>query len=274
MEVELGGSRSRRVTIGTLLLRAPFICACLMLFTYGCARELPTYEPAELPVSFVIQQLDERQNHLVSYRAVGTLRVKGGKKRWSGRAFLLSHFPNSLRLEVVSMFGQPVLYAASDGDQFLVWEPGHNRAYQGSASGSTLAHLIEFPLQDHEALRLLAGAVPSWQGGDPKLFRVRGTENLMLQLDDLRGSLSQRVWLEGEGLVVTKIERIQGGERELEARFSDFVDIEGFYYPRSVVMEGVKASLTLRYQQFVINEDLDESVFHLTLPDGVEIVPW
>ena len=274
MEPELGGRRSGRATIGPLLLRAPLIYACLTLFFYGCARELPTYEPAELPVSLVIQQLEQRQNHLVSYRAVGTLRVQGGKKRWSGRAFLLSHFPNSLRLEVVSMFGQPVLYAASDGGKFLVWEPGRNRAFQGSASGSTLAHLIEFPLKDQEALRLLAGTVPSWQDGDPKLFRVRGSENLMLQLDGVRGGLRQRVWLEGEGLVVTKIERTQGGERELEARYSDFVDIEGFYYPRSVVMEGVKARLTLRYQQFVINENLDESVFHLALPDGVEIVPW
>ncbi len=274
MEPELGGRRSRRATIGPLLLRAPLIYAYLMLFTYGCARELPIYEPADLPVSLVIQQLEQRQNHLVSYRAVGTLRVQGGKKRWSGRAFLLSHFPNSLRLEVVSMFGQPVLYAASDGGQFLVWEPGRNRAFRGSASGSTLAHLIEIPLQDQEALLILAGTVPPWQDGEPKLFRVRGTENLMLQLDGVRGRLTQRIWLEGEGLVVTKIERIKGGERELEARFSDFVDIEGFYFPRSVVMEGAKARLTLRYQQFVINENLDESVFHLALPDGVEIVPW
>ena len=274
MEPELGGHRSRRATIGTLLLRAPLICACLMLFTYGCARELPTYEPAELPVSLVIQQLEQRQNHLVSYRAVGTLRVQGGKKRWSGRAFLLSRFPNSLRLEVVSMLGHPVLFAASDGSQFLVWEPGRNRAYQGSASGGTLAHLIEFPLQDQEALLILAGTVPFWQDGDPKLFRVRGTENLMLQLDGVRGRLTQRIWLEGEGFLVTKIERTRDGKRELEARFSDFVDIDGFSYPRSVVMEGAKARLTLQYQEFVINEDLDESVFHLALPEVVEIIPW
>lgn len=274
MEPELEGRRSRRATNGSLLLRAPLIYAYLVLFIYGCARELPTYEPSELPVSLVIQQLEQRKNHLVSYRAVGTLRVQGGKKRWSGRAFLLSHFPNSLRLEVVSMFGQPVLYAASDGGQFLVWEPGRNRAYQGSASGSTLAHLVELPLQDQEALLILAGTVPSWQDGDLKLFRVRGTENLMLQLDSVGGKLTQRVWLQGEGLIVTKIERTHGGVRELEARFSDFAEVEGFYYPRSVVMEGAKARLTLRYQKFVINENLDESVFRLALPDGVEIVPW
>ena len=77
-----------------------------------------------------------------------------------------------------------------------------------------------------------------------------------------------------EFLLVTRIERIRGGEREMEARFSDFVHIGGSYYPRSVVMEGEKARLTLQYQEFVINEELDESLFHLALPGVVEIIPW
>jgi hypothetical protein len=39
-------------------------------------------------------------------------------------------------------------------------------------------------------------------------------------------------------------------------------------------MEGGQAHLSIRYQQFAINEDLDASVFHLALPEGIEIVPW
>lgn len=274
VESKLDWSRSGGTAIWTTQLRALLTCAFLLLLTCGCARLLPTYEPADLPVSLIIQKLEQRQNHLTSYRGVGTIRVQGGEKRWSGKAFLLSRFPNSLRLEVVSMFGQPVLYVASDGGHFLMWEPGHNRAYRGSASGGTLAHLIEIPLQDQEALSILAGTVPPWYQAESKLFRVRGTDTLMLQLDGIRGGLTQRVWLEGEGLVVTKIERTRGGERQLEASFSDFVEIEGSYYPRSVVMENDRARLSIHYQEFVINENLDEKVFHLTPPEGVEIIPW
>ena len=274
MQLGLEWSRSRRKAIGSSQLQAFLICAYLLFFPYGCAREFPTYEPAELPVSLVVQQLKQRQDYLLSYRAVGSLRVQGGKQRWSGRAFLLSQFPESLRLEVVSLFGHPVLYAASDGQQFTVWDPNRNRAYQGSAANNTLAHLIEFPLQDQEALLMLAGIVPSYRNGKHKLFKVRGTESLMLQLEGAHGGLTQRVWLEGEGLVVTRIERTREGEREMEARFSDFIPIGGSYYPRSVVMEGAKARLTLKYQEFVVNEELDESVFHLPLPGVVEIIPW
>ena len=275
MQLGLECRRSRRTAIGSFSqLQTLLICAYLLFFTYGCAREFPTYEPAELPVSLVVQQLKQRQDHLVSYRAVGRLRVQGGKQRWSGRAFLLSQFPDSLRLEVVNLFGHPVLYAASDGHQFTLWDPSRNRAYRGSAANNTLAHLIEFPLQDQEALLILAGTVPPCYDGKHELFRIQGTENLMLQLEGVHGRLKQRVWLEGEGLMVTRIERTQGGERELEARFSDFIQIGGSYYPKSVVMEGTKARLNLQYQEFVINEELDESVFHLALPGVVEIIPW
>jgi hypothetical protein len=96
----------------------------------------------------------------------------------------------------------------------------------------------------------------------------------MLQLEDKPARLRQRIWLEGEDLIVTKIERVQDNEGKFEAEFSDFVAIDGSFYPRSVVMEGGQAHISILYQQFTINEDLDASVFHLALPEGIEIVLW
>jgi outer membrane lipoprotein-sorting protein len=270
MGPELEWRRLSKAAAGPLRLVS---LAYLLFFFSGCAKEVPIYEPADLPVSLVVAQLEQRQNHLFSFRAVGTIRVQGGKRRWSGKAFLLSEFPGSLRLEVVGLFGNPVLYAVSDGHQFTIWEPGRKNAYQGLASSGTLARLIKFPLQDREALLLLAGIVPPWHQVQAKLFRLSDDESYMLQLENKPARLRQRVWLEGEDLIVTRIERVQGNEGKFEAKFSDFVSIDGSFYPRSIVMEGGQAHLSIRYQQFAINEDLDPSVFHLALPEGIEIVP-
>jgi outer membrane lipoprotein-sorting protein len=266
--------RLNKAAIGPLRLAALLIYVYLLFFFSGCAKEVLIYEPADLPVSLVVAQLEQRQNNISSFRAVGTIRVQGGKQRWSGRAFLLGELPDSLRLEVVGLFGNPVLYAASDGQKFTIWEPGREHAYQGLASSGTLARLIKFPLRDREALLLLAGIVPPWHQVRAKLFRLSESESFMLQLESKATRLRQRIWLKGEDLMVTRIERVHGNEGTFEAEFSDFVSIDGAFYPRSIVMEGGRAHLSIRYQQFAINEDLDASVFHLALPEGIEIVPW
>jgi len=262
------------MVIVSVAFRSLLLYAYLFFLLVGCVKELPTFEPADMPVSVVVEHLEKRKEELLSFRAVGSIRVKGEKQRWSGRAFFLTQLPGSLRLEVLSFFGQPVLYAASDGDEFMIWEPGHNRAYQGLAAQGTLARLIKFPLHDQEALLLLAGVVPTWHQAEKKLFKLPDNGRMLLQFKDGSSQLTQRVWLEGESLVVTRIERRRGGDLELEATFSDFVDIEGWSYPKNVVMEGAKTRVSIHYELITINESLDHSVFQLNLPEGVEIIPW
>lgn len=274
MEPDLVPRQLNDMGIVSVLLGSLLLCACLTFLLIGCARKVPTLEVADLPVSVVIEHLEEKKEQLLSFRAVGSIRVKGEQQRWSGRAFFLTQLPGSLRLEVLSFFGQPVLYAASDGYEFMIWEPGHNRAYQGLAARGTLARLIKFPLHDQEALLLLAGVVPMGHQVEKKLFKLPDNGKMLLQLEDVSSRLTQRVWLEGESLVATRIERTRGDELKLVATFSDFMDIEGWFYPKNIVMEGGKSRVNIRYEQISINERLDQTVFQLNLPEGVEIIPW
>lgn len=273
MEAELVPHQSNDMTILSLAPRSLLLYSCLVILLISCARKLPTFEPADMPPSVVVEHLEERKEQLRSFRAVGSIRVKGEKQRWSGRAFFLTQLPGSLRLEVLSFFGQPVLYAVSDGYQFMIWEPGSNRAYQGLATQGTLARLIKFPLHDQEALLLLAGGVPTGDQVGKQLFKLPDDGKMLLQLEDVSSRLTQRVWLEGESLVATRIERMRGNRLELEATFSDFMDIKGWFYPKNIVMEGANTSVSIHYEEISVNESLDQAVFHLTLPEGVEIIP-
>ncbi|MFP3870057.1 MAG: LolA family protein [Syntrophobacteria bacterium] len=245
------------------------------MFLAACARErLPVFEPADLPVSPVLERLEKRRNHFSSLRAAGTVRLKGEKQNWSGKAFLVGKIPRSLRLEVVSFLGQPLLYVASDGNDFLTWVPGQNRAYQGLASGGILACLIEVPLDDHEALLLMAGVVPAWRYQQAGLFKEQHTENLVLVQENYRTLQVERIWLEGEDLSVIRVERFQDGKLQWEARFDDFVAVEGYTYPKQVEVESAGVRLSLHYRDFAVNKPLERDTFRLHLPAGVEIVPW
>jgi hypothetical protein len=251
-----------------------FIVACVVFLVNGCARELAPLEPAYLPISLVVEELEQRRDHLFSFGGVGSIRVRGEEQRWSGKAFFVSELPDSLRIEIVNFFGQPILYAASDGRQFQIWQPGSSRAYEGPASGVALARLIEFPLRDREMLLLLAGVVPPWNAADARLFRVGDSTTLLLRLEDRAAQLIQKIWLEEEGLAVTKIERIRDGDLEFAAIFSDFAHIEGWPRPTSIALQGGQASLSIKYEHFSVNQHLDDTMFRLALPRGIEVVPW
>jgi outer membrane lipoprotein-sorting protein len=51
------------------------------------------------------------------------------------------------------------------------------------------------------------------------------------------------------------------------------MDFEGWFYPKNIVMEGAITSVSISYEEISINESLDQSVFHLNLPEGVEVNP-
>jgi hypothetical protein len=274
MDTDYTRHLSAGMVVGTVSRWARVLTACFLLLVVSCAKMPPTLEPADLPVSLVIERLEQKRDQFTSFRAVGTLRIEAKKQQWSGKAFLLSQVPRSLRLEIVGLWGQPLLYVVSDGASFLSWEPGRDRAYRGLAAGDTLASIIDFPIGDQEAVLLLAGIVPRWGHGEASLYRERDTEALVLVFENESSRLVQRVRLDAADLAVTEIERLHGSNSELVARFNDFVAIDGFVYPKNVALEGGGIKLKLKYQQFAINEALDQDAFQLALPEGVEILPW
>jgi hypothetical protein len=177
-------------------------------------------------------------------------------------------------LEVLSFIGPPLLYVVSDGNRFLTWTPGQHHAYQGMAVGNALSSLLDFPLADEDALLLLAGIVPPSDPLEAKLFRESQTENLVLQWQNGISRQVERVWLRAVDLTAIKFERFEGNKRQLEVQYTDFVITKGFIYPRSVTIEASGFSLNLNYKQFTVNDPLPRGVFGLTLPEGVEVLPW
>jgi outer membrane lipoprotein-sorting protein len=245
---------------------------CLGLSWAGCVRKVPVLEPVDLPVAPILERLDERRASLSSFRASGTLRLEGRGRQWSGRALVLTRLPHRLRLELLNFFGQPVLYIVSDGEEVITWMPGED-ASRGFALGKVVETFTSLPLQDDEAMLLLAGAVPQLPHQDTRLFRDPQEGAFVLSLEDQARGEIERVWLQGDAATVCRLQRIQGGTSLLDATFSEFAEADGFSYPREVKIEVAGVSLALRYQVFVPNVQLDDEVFHLELPPGVKVLP-
>ena len=249
-----------------------FILVGLSLAWSGCAPRVPLLEPVDLPVIPVVERLVARRASLSSYRAAGTIRVEGGGRQWSGRALLLAEFPRRLRLELLSFFGQPVLYVVSDGNEAVTWAPGQ-QASRGFALGRVIEAFSSIPLGDEEVMLLLAGCAPELRYRQAQLFRDVQERAYLLQLEDPSRGEIERLWLEDDAATIRRLERVQGGRSRLDAVFSRFTNAEGFVYPQEVRIETAGLQLAVRYQSFSANETMPDEVFHLELPPEVEILP-
>lgn len=249
-----------------------FILGGLGLAWSGCAPRAPLLEPVDLPVIPVVERLEARRASLSSYRAAGTIRVEGRGRQWSGRALLLAEFPRRLRLELLSFFGQPVLYVVSDGNEAVTWAPGQ-QASRGFALGGVIESFSSIPLGDEEAMLLLAGCAPELRYREAQLFRDVQERAYLLQLEDPSRGEIERLWLEDDAATIRRLERVQGGRSRLDAVFSGFTNAEGFAYPQEVRIQTAGLQLAVRYQSFTANDTLPDEVFHLELPPGVEVLP-
>jgi len=249
-----------------------FVLGSLSLAWSGCAQRAPLLEPVDLPVTPVMDRLEARRASLSSFRAAGTIRVEGGGRHWSGSALLLAELPRRLRLELLSFFGQPVLYVVSDGYEVITWAPGQ-QASRGIALGRVIQAFSSIPLGDEEVMLLLAGCAPEFRYREAKLFRDVQENAFLLQLEDpSRGEL-ERLWLEDDGTTIRRLERLQGTTSRWDAVFSKFKNAAGFSYPQEVTIETADLKLAVRYQVFTANGTLPDDAFHLELPPGVEVLP-
>ena len=249
-----------------------FFLGGLSLAWSGCAPRAPLLEPVDLPVTPVMERLEARRASLSTFRAAGTIRVEGGGRQWSGSALLLAELPRRLRLELLSFFGQPVLYVVSDGKEVVTWAPGQ-QASRGFALGRVIQAFSSIPLDDEEVMLLLAGCAPEFRYREAQLFRDVQERAYLLQLEDHSRGEIERLWLEDDAATIRRLERLQGGRSRLDAVFSRFTNAGGFSYPQEVRIETGGLQLAVRYQVFTANDTLPDEVFHLELPPGVEVLP-
>jgi outer membrane lipoprotein-sorting protein len=270
--ISLRGNRARSFAAVRQWLSFLFVVVGVSLAWSSCAPRAPLLEPVDLPVSPVVGRLEARRASLSSFRAAGTIGVEGAGRQWSGRAFFLAELPRRLRLELLSFFGQPVLYVVSDGKEAVTWAPGQ-QASRGFDLGRVIESFSSIPLGDDEVMLLLAGCAPEFSYREAKLFRDVREKAYVLQLEDPSRGEIERLWLEDDAATMHRLERLQAGGIRLDAVFSEFANAEGFSYPQEVKIEAAGLQLTVRYQVFIANETLPDKLFHLQLPPGVEVSP-
>lgn len=233
----------------------------------GCATALP---PPQASVSEdaqrAVDRLRARWQEFSDFRGQAEVLVERGGRKQQAPGVLLLKAPGSLRFEVLSPFGPPLLIATIHDGQIVAYNAVSHTATVGPATPETAARLFWLAVEPEDLVGLLAGLpVP------PKDLRVAE----ILPADEHGRSLEmigtlhrQRVWMDFATGVVRRVQ-ISGGRLEAQLVYERTDDGALTGFTLSAAQDNVTGSV--RYRDVALNGGVESERFALTIPPGAAI---
>ena len=111
----------------------------------ACTPRPPLRQPLVPPTTSISPEdilavFDQRWQLAESLRAVARVTVTSAQGRYSIRQTLLWRRPALLRLDTLSLFGQPAMSLVADAVQVSVYYPAEGTLYQGPSGAQELSH--------------------------------------------------------------------------------------------------------------------------------------
>lgn len=233
----------------------------------GCATVVPTLRhPVPEDARQALSALIERWHGFSDIRALADVDLRRGTERQRLTGVLLARAPGSLRFEVLSPFGQPLLYVTIHDGRLVAYDATTNEALVGPANAETSARLFHLPVDPDDLVAILAGRVVP-----PKDLRVA---ELLPPDDDgpsirlVGGVHEQRVWLDPGTGIVRRLS-IRGGR--LEARIVYRRDGNGRLTGLDLDAGQSYLAGSVRYRQAVVDGGVEPERFSLIVPKGAKI---
>ena len=249
----------------------------------GCVPRPPSRQAIPWPAAdrspeAIMALFDQRWQLAESLRAVARVTLSSVQGRYSTRQTFLWRRPALLRLDTLSLFGQPVMSLVADAVQASVYYPTEGAFFQGPTGAATLARVVGLPLDVGEVAPLLMGYIrpaPAPQVAAIDLETDDGM--LLLRFLDGAGRLIQDAWVDPDQLLPRRVLRYaQPGLAVVDIAYGDIRFLtEMFPAPHTLAMWLPQAEAEVRIQFLTVelNPDLSPAVFHLSPPAGMSIRP-
>jgi outer membrane lipoprotein-sorting protein len=233
----------------------------------GCATTLPPPRTSvREDAQHAVDLLRARWKEFTDFRAQADVLVTHGGRKQQAPGVLLLKAPGSLRFEVLSPFGPPLLIATVHDGQIVAYNAASRTATVGAATPDTAARLFWLAIEPEDLVGLLAGLpVPP---KDLRVAEIQPADEHGRSLEMIGTLHRQRVWMDFATGVVRRVQ-ISGGRLEalLDYERTDDGALTGFAL--SAAQENVTG--TVRYRDVTLNGGIDNERFGLILPRGTSI---
>jgi outer membrane lipoprotein-sorting protein len=256
---------------------------CLVVGVVACTPRSPLRQALVPPTTNISPEdilavFDQRWQLTESLRAIARVTVTSAQGRYSIRQTFLWRRPALLRLDTLSLFGQPVMSLVADAVQVSVYYPAEGTLYQGQAGAGTFARLVGLPLDVAEFAPLLMGYIRPVPGQQVAAISLQADESLLLlRFLDGEGGLIQDAWVDPDQLLPKRVLRYTaGGLAAVDIAYSE-ISLLAETFPASQVLAiwlpHLETEVRIQFLGVDLNPVLSPAVFQLSPPAGGVIRP-
>jgi outer membrane lipoprotein-sorting protein len=249
--------------------RSSLVALLALALAAGCAIPLrPPRQAVSEEARRAIDLLLARWHAATDLRALADIDLHRGGQRERMTGVVLARAPASLRFEVLSPFGQPVLVAVVHDGRLTAYDAAANEAMIGAATAETTARLLGLPFEPHDLVAVVSGyAVPP---PDLRIGEIMPPDDLGPSLALVGAFHEQRIWMDFDTGVVRQLQIVGG---RAAATVTYLRDSEGQMTGFDVSAAERYVTGTVRYRDVATGVGLDAERFALTLPKDAKTQP-
>jgi hypothetical protein len=252
---------------GLLFLCLSFLSGCTLLWPRRVPREI--LSPTDL-----FQCIGARNQQIQSIRARARVSINIGENRFTLEELIIAEKPTSLRVEVLSLIGQPLLYLTTDGKVFEALVPAENRLYRGEAATEYLSTFFSLHGGTREIIPLMLGDL-GWTDDERLAATFSDKDNVYIVTEDSAIGSRRIFWIDPFHFApVRATELDERGNPRWEILSGNFKKREEIPFPTSIEFRSFSSDsrIRMRLLEWKINPSVEEGTFRLNVPKGVEII--
>ena len=259
-----------------VILSKPRLRWAALALVAACTPRAPTTAPARAPavppVETIAAQLEARQGETtVEGMFKATIRTSRGRNRLDGA--LLAQRDMGLRIELFSMIGPPVAYAAVTPARADIYLPLADSAFlESEAPDQVLFALTGGAIDTAQFIGLFLGQLPPCQLQAPVEFAPTSGRFEVACTDE---NSTYRLGLDPETLLVTHIATVSSGPAAaFVCDLGDYRAVGSSQLPFRIRLEvGETFQADVRFTSIDVREPASQDAFTLQPPPGARIVP-
>lgn len=255
-----------------------FVIPCGLVLLAAC-RPFPPVRPGIRPVVHSAQDL--RARLLVRAQAIQSFKAKGRvtyispEQKYSGKALLVGHKPRTLRVDVLSFWGQSALSFFTNGQEMQILDYRQGKLYRGPVTPGNLADFIP-PVKVAELLEVLSGGVLLYRTGKAQMTYDPGPDRYRLELRSEDQNGHTVIWVDARNLEILTAQWSDAqGQRSFKVEFADFDYRSRYPLPHRITLISGdnRRRLRVHYQELLLNPPLTSEALDLVAPAAVLEVP-